>query len=519
LWFNIETKVEAGAPQETAPREQFVQVTAREVRRAGFLDRVTIQSFDWGALMRMRQVEPRLPIVALTNGDFLQVGQPGKSPWLGGIDIDDFDGDLVAAVDSFGADALSPVHGFPQGGTINDPGYVPFTTRELVRDAHRAGIEVVPWTINDRATQEHLMDIGVDGLITDFPDRFRQVMRDRHLRLPRATPSPFDVQGHRGARAVRPENTLAAFRYALANEDISTLELDTGVTQDNVLVVLHDRTINGSHCEDTGAARPGDPEFPYVGDRVRDLTLRQIKTLDCGSKTLPEFPRQQAVPGERIPTLDEVFRLVKWSGRDDVRMNIETKISPLVADTAPYDRFTRLLVDEIQDARFRDRVTIQSFDWRTILLSRKLDRRIETVALVWQYGPRECASLADECSLQAVYGDPSVKSPWTGGLDWWRTRDLGRLVRAAGAATVSSNWQVHDPNLGTVESGDWYLKEDPTYFHGPEVPELQRRGVKVVPYTVNDEPTMERVIDLGVDGLISDDPDLLVLVAKRNGLR
>jgi len=517
--LNVETKVEAGAPHETAPREQFVQVVAREVRRAGFLDRVTIQSFDWGALKRMRQVEPRLPIVALTNGDFLQVGQPGASPWLGGIDIDDFGGDLVAAVDSFGADALSPVHGFPQGGTIDTPGYVPFTTRELVRSAHRKGIAVVPWTINDRRTQEHLIDLGVDGLITDFPDRLRQLLRDRRMRLPQATPSPFDVQGHRGARAVRPENTLAAFRYALANEEISTLELDTGVTQDNRLVVLHDRTINGSHCEDTGPARRGDREFPYVGDRVRDLTLAQIRTLDCGSKTLPEFPDQRAVPGERVPTLQEVFKLVKASGRHEVGLNIETKISPLVDDTAPYDRFTRLLVDAIQGAGMTDRVTIQSFDWRTIRLSQRLDRRIDTVALVWQYGPRECASLADECSLQAVFGDPSVKSPWTGGLDWWRTRDLGRLVRQADATTVSSNWQVHDPDLGTVESPDWYLKQDPSYFHGPGVADLQRRGLKVVPYTVNDEPTMQRVIDLGVDGLISDDPDLLVEVARRSGLR
>src|SRR5690606_24972187 len=95
--LNIETKVEAGAPDETAPREQFVRVTAREIRRAHMLRQVTIQSFDWGALMRMREVEPRLPLVALDNHDFLEVGQPGKSPWLGGIDIDDFDGDPIRA--------------------------------------------------------------------------------------------------------------------------------------------------------------------------------------------------------------------------------------------------------------------------------------------------------------------------------------------------------------------------------------------------------------------------------------
>jgi glycerophosphoryl diester phosphodiesterase len=518
--LNIESKVEAGAPNETAPREQFVQVTAKEIRDAGFADRVSIQSFDWGALMRWRQVAPRLPIVALTNYDFLQTGRPGRSPWLGGLDIDDFGGDPIAAIKSFGADAFSPVHGFPQGGSVTDPGYRPYVTKEMVNHAHRNGIKVIPWTVDDVPTMAKLIDDGVDGLITDYPDRLRNLLAQRGFRLPRGYASPFDIQGHRGARSVRPENTLAAFRYSLANPDVSTLELDTGVTQDNKLVVIHDRTINGSHCADTAPVSPGDPEFPYVGKRIRDLTLAQIKTIDCGSKTLPEFPKQQAAPGERIPTLSEVFDLVKASGRKDIRFNIETKISPTVDDTAPYWQFTLQLVGAIEGAGFAGRATIQSFDWRTIRLSKAIDPRIETVALVWQYGPEECKTLADECSLQAVYGDPSVRSPWTGGLDWWRYKDLGALVRAAGASTVSSNWQVHDPAQGTVASPDWYLRQDPSYYHGPEVSVLQKKyGLAVTPYTVDDEPTMQRVIDLGVSGIISDDPDLLIKVAKRNGLR
>jgi glycerophosphoryl diester phosphodiesterase len=183
--LNIETKVEAGAPHETAPREQFVQVTAKEVRRARMLRQVTIQSFDWGALMRMRQVERRLPLVALTNYDFLQTGRPGRSPWLGGIDIDDFGGDPLKAVKSFGADAFSPVHGFPQNGKITDPGYRPYVTRTMVDQAHRLGLKVVPWTVNDAPTMEKLMDDGVDGIITDYPDRLRAVMKERGLRLPR----------------------------------------------------------------------------------------------------------------------------------------------------------------------------------------------------------------------------------------------------------------------------------------------------------------------------------------------
>jgi glycerophosphoryl diester phosphodiesterase len=190
VWFNIETKVEAGAPEQTAPREQFVQIVAREIRAAGLLNRVTIQSFDWGALMRMREVEPRLPIVALTNGDFLQVGRPGASPWLGGLDIDDFGGSLVKATASFGADAISPVHGNPQNGRVGDPGYVPYTTPELVEEAHAAGIAVIPWTIDDPATMASLIDAGVDGLITNYPDRLRALLAERGYKLPRRYEEP-----------------------------------------------------------------------------------------------------------------------------------------------------------------------------------------------------------------------------------------------------------------------------------------------------------------------------------------
>ena len=188
--LNVETKVEAGAPSQTAPREQFVQVVAQEVREAGLERQVTVQSFDWGALMRMRAVAPELPIVALTSGQqFLQVGQPGASPWLGGIDIDDFGGDLVAAADSFGADAISPVQGDPQGGTIGNPAFTPYVTPRMVEDAHAAGMTVIPWTVDDPATMQYFIDLGVDGIITDYPDRLRTVMAENGMKLPRAYPA------------------------------------------------------------------------------------------------------------------------------------------------------------------------------------------------------------------------------------------------------------------------------------------------------------------------------------------
>ncbi|WP_338768389.1 glycerophosphodiester phosphodiesterase family protein [Nocardia vulneris] len=187
--LNIETKVEAGAPEQTAPREQFVQVVAAEVHRAHIESQVTIQSFDWGALMRMREVAPELPLVALTNGQqFLQAGQPGASPWLGGLDIDDFPGSLqqqyVAAAASFGADAVSPVHGDPQSGSIDDPAYRPFTTADLVDAAHRHGMRVIPWTVDDRPTMTALLDLGTDGLITNRPDLLRTILAERSCELP-----------------------------------------------------------------------------------------------------------------------------------------------------------------------------------------------------------------------------------------------------------------------------------------------------------------------------------------------
>jgi glycerophosphoryl diester phosphodiesterase len=189
LVLNIETKVEAGAPQETAPRALFVRRVWEEIRDAGMSDQVTIQSFDWGALMAMHTLAPDLPLIALTNRDFLQVGQPGASPWLGGIDVDDFGGDFVAAAASIdGVTALSPVQGFPQNGVISDPGFVPYPDRKMIDDAHRRGLEVIPWTIDDPETMDYFIDLGVDGIITDYPDRLRAVMADNGMRLPKPYP-------------------------------------------------------------------------------------------------------------------------------------------------------------------------------------------------------------------------------------------------------------------------------------------------------------------------------------------
>jgi glycerophosphoryl diester phosphodiesterase len=500
IQFDIETKIDPTV-SDTVDYVTFTQKVLAVIQQAGAVKNSLLQSFDWRTLVESKRELPELRTVALAQVPTIYPG----TPWTAGVPIaaDAWTGgSLAQAARSIGASVLSA-----RFQDITDP---------LIAAAHQRELLIVPWTVNDAAVMRSLIDRGVDGLITDYPNIGRDVMAEKHIELPEQFTSPFDIEGHRGARAYRPENTIPAFAYALS-KGVTTLELDTGVTKDGVLVVSHNRNINGVHCHDTAPAYAGDPLYPYAGKLIRDLTLAEIKTLDCGF-TDPGFPMQTRVSAQ-MPTLQELFDYVKAHATYPVRFNIETKISPLVSDTVPYDVFTRKLVESIQSNHLEDRAMIQSFDWRTIMLSKQLDPEIETVALVWQFGAPDCQTLADECSLEAKVGDPALKSPWTGGLDWWTYQDLGKLVSKARADVVSSNWQVHDPQQGTVASSDWYAKEDPAMFHGPTISVLQQRNdLRVVPYTIDNEQTMQRVIDLGVDGIISDDVDLLIKVAKRNGL-
>ncbi|HEY8265948.1 MAG TPA: glycerophosphodiester phosphodiesterase family protein, partial [Steroidobacteraceae bacterium] len=140
-------------------------------------------------------------------------------------------------------------------------------------------------------------------------------------------PAVFDLQGHRGARGLRPENTLAAFRHAL-ELGVATLELDCGVTRDGVVVVSHDSALNPD------ITRGADGKFlEGAGAPLVTLTYEQLQAFDVGrlrpgSDYAARFPDQQAVDGERIPRLKDLFALVEKRGNRTVRLNIETKIDP-----------------------------------------------------------------------------------------------------------------------------------------------------------------------------------------------
>ncbi len=165
------------------------------------------------------------------------------------------------------------------------------------------------------------------------------------------------VHGHRGARALRPENTLPAFEYAIA-QGVDVLELDMAVTKDNVLVVSHDPILHPPVCSG-----------PQPEVAIHTLTLAEVKEWDCGKIQNPGFPRQQTMPGTRMPTLEEVFALAP---KGSFKFNIETKI---FADhpelTPPPDEFVKLVLASIRKHHLESRIILQSFDFRTLHAMRK----------------------------------------------------------------------------------------------------------------------------------------------------
>lgn len=172
---NVETKFDVVHPDEVAPRERFADVVVDAVRRAGMAERTSVQSFDWDVLDLVHAAEPGIRLNVLTNTVYQETGMPGSSPWMAGVDIDDFFGDVASAAAGRGYDALSPSH--------------PLVSPALVRAAGEAGLRVVPYTVDDAVTMAAMIELGVDGFITNRPDLGREVMAAHGLALPQRHPA------------------------------------------------------------------------------------------------------------------------------------------------------------------------------------------------------------------------------------------------------------------------------------------------------------------------------------------
>ncbi len=297
----------------------------------------------------------------------------------------------------------------------------------------------------------------------------------------------FDLQAHRGGRGLAPENTLTSFSKAL-DIGVCTLELDVGITKDGVMVISHDRYLNPDITRDAQGAF-----LVERGPTIASLTFAELQRYDVGrqnpaSNYAKSFPQQQGADGERVPKLSSLFELVQKRGATDVRFNIETKLSPNAAtETLAPEPFVRALIAEIRTAGLTSRATIQSFDWRTLQIAQREAPEIVTVHLTSQQGAGDTVQV----------GKPGA-SPWLAGLDVDDyVGSVPKLVKAAGG-------MVWSPNFKDITE--------------VMVREAQSLGLKVVPWTVNDEPDLTRLLDWKVDGLITDYPDRLRSLMKARGM-
>lgn len=259
------------------------------------------------------------------------------------------------------------------------------------------------------------------------------------------------VHGHRGSRGTVPENTIPAFEAALlAGADV--LEMDLGVTKDNVVVVTHEPKVTPERCLGEGGAKL-EKAVP-----LRQLTLAELKKYDCGTLLNPRFPEQLAVPGEAMPTLEEVFEYVKKSAHPNaprVEFNIETKIFPAEPELAPAPaEFAALVAAAVKKHGLEKRVMVQSFDVRTLKAVKKLAPAIRTSQLTYE-----------------------------------ELLDIVPALKAAGTDIWSPNYK-------------WITPE--------AVKEAQAAGYKVAPWTINTKKEWEAAIAAGVDAIITDYPAALV---------
>jgi glycerophosphoryl diester phosphodiesterase len=356
-------------------------------------------------------------------------------------------------------DDRDPKTGVPT--RLAPPAGLPAASSELfdVAALHAAGFRVVPWTVNDPARMGALIRLGVDGLISDDPELLWKAAAAVDLNQDGVPdligqdglldPRRFDAQGHRGARDLRPENTLPAFEAAL-DWCMTTLETDCGLTADGVVVLCHDARLSSAR----GRRLDGAPYGPDQELVLRETTLDRLQSELVADRLAPERPKQTndralspvavAFARERrlvdpyvVPTLQQLLQFTAfyaaWYGRNGqggghpdaarralnarrVRFDVETKVDarrgPNRAPTPDATTLTRAVLAVVERMGLAERTTLQSFDVASLLVAHEVAPAVETAWLVGDF--------------PAVPGDPSedgasfqgAPSPWLAGLGW-----------------------------------------------------------------------------------------------------
>lgn len=307
----------------------------------------------------------------------------------------------------------------------------------------------------------------------------------------------FDLEAHRGGRDVRPENTLYSYAYAI-ELGATSIECDMQLTKDGQIVMSHNPILNSDITRDENGNYIKNNKYDIRLMTVDELKKFEVGVMDpnCG-EYYDLHGKTQFTYDAKIPTLEELMQLIQSYGDKNIVLNIETKSYPDPAsagykNNADPKKFVEVFNNIVKKYNMEDRVVLQSFDWQTLIEMKKLNPNISTSAL-WQEQP---SWGRDSESLRRY---EKKKSPWLGGLD---IKDYqGNPVKAAHA-------------IGADIISPYY-----TEISKQDVDEAHSLGMKVVPWTVNNEKDMNMLLDMGVDGIISDKPWLLKQVLEKRNIK
>mgnify|MGYP000684754112 FL=1 len=307
----------------------------------------------------------------------------------------------------------------------------------------------------------------------------------------------FDLEAHRGGRDIRPENTLYSYAYAI-ELGATSIECDMQLTKDGQIVMSHNPILNSDITRDENGNYIENNKYD-----IRLMTVDELKKFDVGvmDPNCGEYydlhGKTQFTYDAKIPTLEELMQLIQSYGDKNIVLNIETKsypdpVSAGYKNNADPKKFVEVFNNIVKKYDMEDRVVLQSFDWQTLIEMKKLNPNIFTSAL-WQEQP---SWGRDSESLRRY---EKKKSPWLGGLD---IKDYqGNPVKAAHA-------------IGADIISPYY-----TEISKQDVDEAHSLGMKVAPWTVNNEKDMNMLLDMGVDGIISDKPWLLKQVLEKRNIK
>jgi len=294
-------------------------------------------------------------------------------------------------------------------------------------------------------------------------------------------PDYIKIYGHRGARGVLPENTLESFKYLFEN-NIYAYETDILISKDFIPVITHDFRLDPSYTKDIN-----DNWIEDENIKIIDLTYDQILQFDVGtlnklSKYGRKFVNQKSLQNQKIPKLSELLRLTSDNIVEDLLINLEIKSTPIEKNLTPEpDEMVKIIIDEVSRSNLEDRIIYSSFDWRVLREIKERGSKIPRAYLT-----------------SGARGKIYDKSPWLDFTPLHNGVELPELIKALGGSAWHPNYK--DVNKEIVQTS-------------------HDKGLPVNVWTVNRESDMLRMIDYGVDGIMTDYPLKLKELCERKNIK